>query len=497
MKKILFLLFFAILCWNIAAQRGGDLEVTASNKYALVIGNANYSFKPLKNPVNDAYDINAAMKDLDWNVEILIDVNKNQMESGLTRLKNRLSASRGSHGFLYYAGHAVQRDGENYLIPVDIKQEDNHMLKDRAVSVQKFLDELNKTGNELNIVVLDACRDDPFEKESNQDRNITERSYGSVNEKRGLERIDHPPTNSIIVFATKAGSVAKDGDGRNGLYTSHLLNNLRIPGISVRDLFDKTSADVFNASRRQQEPAIYSQIYRYDNPFYIGPAPPPIPMNVRTGTPGTDKVTLNWDSAGAGISYKIYYNTQNDPASANALPNLENGTSKNVSGLSNGTTYYFWVSSVQKKLESAKSTVVSVRTAAVSSVKTYKIGDRGPGGGIVYYISDDGQNGKEVADLNLRRGYMFTWDAVKNYRGGGFKDWRHPNVEECDLIVKNGIGKKLSSGRYWTWSLNPDNDFLTDFIEFAEWYDFKNNRTGALPMGLDNLLYRVLAYRYF
>jgi hypothetical protein len=503
MKKIPFLLFFAGLCWNIAAQRGGDVEVTTSQKYALVIGNGNYPYinKSLKNPRNDAYDMNVALRDIGWNVEIVIDGNKAQIESALTRLRNRLSASRSSYSFLYYAGHAVQRDGKNYLIPVDIRQEDGSKLKELSVSVQDFLAELNKTENELNIVVLDACRDDPFRDDpfknnSGDGRSITDRNYDPVNEKRGLVPIEHPPTNSIIVFATEEGSIANDGDGRNGLYTSHLLNNLRIPGIEVKDLFSNTNAAVYEASLRQQKPAIYSKIYQL-KPFYIGPAPPPIPQNVRTGTPGTDNVTLNWDSAGSGISYKVYYNTQNDPARANALPNPEKGTSTKISGLASGTAYYFWVTSLLNRQESARSTTVSVRTAEASIVKTYKIGDRGPGGGIVYYISDDGQNGKEVADLNIRRTYMLflMFDDIGNYRGGGFKDWGWPKLEECELITRSGIGSKLSRGRYWTWSRTTG--FWQDVFEFARWYDFREKRTGTLPYGFENLFYRVVAYRSF
>ncbi|MDR1802745.1 MAG: InlB B-repeat-containing protein, partial [Treponema sp.] len=91
--------------------------------------------------------------------------------------------------------------------------------------------------------------------------------------------------------------------------------------------------------------------------------PPPVPLNVRPGTPGTDRVTISWDSAGSGISYRVYWNTQNDPSSARTIGNPGTGTSMNITNLSSNTTYYFWVSSLRDGQESAKSSAVSVRTA--------------------------------------------------------------------------------------------------------------------------------------
>jgi len=218
----------------------------AQQKYALVIGNGAYtSITKLNNPVNDANDVAAALQALGFTVEKLLNASQDQMESGAIRLKNRLSAAKNSYGLLFYAGHGVQSNGENYLIPVDANIQSESFLRQRAVSVQAMLDELNDAGNELNVVVLDACRDNPF----------SWKRSGS----RGLSVVGQQPADSIIVFATSAGSTAADGTSRNGLFTSHFLTHLKTPGLEVSEVFRLTMGDVARASNNQQRPAVYNQ----------------------------------------------------------------------------------------------------------------------------------------------------------------------------------------------------------------------------------------------
>jgi len=183
-------------------------SVFAQQKYALVIGNGAYSdgLNKLNNPVNDANDVSAALQSLGFTVDKVLNGNLNQMESAIMRLKNLLSVSKNSYGFFFYAGHGVQSGGENYLIPVGANIPSENFLRDRAVSVQAMLAELNDAGNELNVIVLDACRDNPF----------SWKRSGS----RGLTVVANQPADSIIVYATSADSTAADGTGRNGLFTS-------------------------------------------------------------------------------------------------------------------------------------------------------------------------------------------------------------------------------------------------------------------------------------
>jgi len=227
-------------------QASNSQTDTTPQKFALVIGNGAYhSLTPLANPVNDANDMAATLEGLGFTVDKILDGSLDQMDSAVIRLENRLSVSRNTYGFFFYAGHGVQSNGENYLIPVDASIPAESFLRSRSLSVQAMLDELNKAGNILNVVVLDACRDNPF-------------GWGrGVN--RGLALVDDQPADSIIVYATSAGQSAKDGSGHNGLFTSQLLPNLKTPGLEVSEIFRRTMGDVIRVSGNQQRPAVYNQ----------------------------------------------------------------------------------------------------------------------------------------------------------------------------------------------------------------------------------------------
>jgi len=338
MKKLFIILFIF-----------ASLPAHTQQKFALVIGNANYGdFGVLQNPLNDANDMADVLQSLGFTVNKVLDGDLRQMETAVNSFRERLKAAgNNSYGMFYYAGHAVQMDSENFLIPVDASIPDSFSLRLRALSVQVVLNQLNSAGNKLNIVVLDACRD--FPASWNRSAN------------RGLAVVS-PPADSIIVYSTSAGSVAADGTGRNGLFTEHLLNNLKIPGLDVKEIFNLTGADVARASNRTQIPAIYSQFFES---AVLLPHPPAVPRNVRiNGTPGIDSVSLIWDSAGAGLNYRVYYNTQNDPSGASVYRSPVNGTMLNLTGLNGGTFYYFWVSSMIGGLESGKSAVITAQTLA-------------------------------------------------------------------------------------------------------------------------------------
>ena len=247
MKKLLIILYFL-----------SSIIAYGQQKYALVIGNSNYiNFGSLRNPVNDANDISTVLQNLGFTVDKVLDGNLNQMETATIRLKNRLSeAGNNAYGFFYYAGHGVQVDGQNYLIPANANIPDRTFLRERAFPMQAMLDMLNDAGNSLNIVVLDACRDFP--------------AAWSRSLSRGLSVVTRQPAHSIIVYATSADKVALDGTDRNGLFTSQFLNHLNTPDIEVKDIFNRTGADVIRVSNGEQHPAIYSQFF---GTAYLGTRP--------------------------------------------------------------------------------------------------------------------------------------------------------------------------------------------------------------------------------
>jgi len=248
MRKVILSVFILIFC---------SFTVFAQQKYALVIGNGAYTdLTRLTNPINDANDMTSVLSELGFTVEKIINGNLEQMESAVIRLKDRLSVDNNTYGFFFYAGHGVQSGGENFLIPVDANIPGENYLRNRAVSVQTVLDDLNDANNSLNVVVLDACRDNPF--------------GWSRSGTRGLAMVSRQPADSIIIYATSAGQRASDGIGRNGLFTSQLLANLLTPGLEVGEVFKRTGADVAEVSNRQQIPAIYNQFF---GTAYLGEAP--------------------------------------------------------------------------------------------------------------------------------------------------------------------------------------------------------------------------------
>jgi tetratricopeptide (TPR) repeat protein len=264
MKKLFLVLFLAAFAAALSFSQ---------QKYALVIGNADYTgISKLRNPVNDANSVATALTSLGFSVEKVLNGNLDRMETAADSFRRRLGGSRNTYGFFFYAGHGVQAGGDNYLIPVDAAniQSENH-LRQRAVSVQTLLDNMNDAGNELNIIVLDACRDNPF--------------GWARSGSRGLSMV-HAPAGSIVMYATSAGSVADDGTGSNGLFTGQLLNNLKTPGLSVRDLFDKTGEDVLRVSGGRQHPELSVRFFGASS-AYLGTRPTPNtpPPGVQPPTP--------------------------------------------------------------------------------------------------------------------------------------------------------------------------------------------------------------------
>jgi len=259
MKKSALFILFVLLVSALNAQQ----------KYALVIGNGAYTgISKLNNPVNDANDMTAALRGLGFTVNTVLNGSLEQMENAVRNLQRQLGASSNSYGFFFYAGHGVQVGGENYLIPVDSNIQSEAQLRLRAVSLRDVMESLSNAGNELNMVVLDACRDNPF-------------SWNRSGA-RGLTVVTGAPSGSIVMYATSANSVAEDGNGRNGLFTGCLLDNLKTSGLSVYEIFDRTMGDVIKATGGRQNPEL-SLRFSGANSAYLGsrpvqPAPQPTPQ---------------------------------------------------------------------------------------------------------------------------------------------------------------------------------------------------------------------------
>lgn len=230
-------------------------------RYALVIGNAHYSTSPLTNPINDARQVAAMLRqDLHFsNVTVLEDADDTKIKRTLSDFGEQL-ARNGAIGFFYYSGHGVSVDGHNYMLPIGRRFADEADVRLFGVDVDQVLALMKDAGNPLNIVVLDACRDFPLRR----------RAKGVS---KGLARVTTPLPGSLIAFATRAGETADDNPQEsNGLFTKYLLRRLPQPGRRLDDAFQAVSWDVAEASGRRQIPELLTTLLDPDRPFYLASA---------------------------------------------------------------------------------------------------------------------------------------------------------------------------------------------------------------------------------
>jgi Caspase domain len=216
------------------AQAPGDLRV------ALVIGNAAYAGNAaLTNPGNDAKAMSETLRGLGFSVVEVRDGSKAQMTDAIAKVKSTLQGKQ-AIGMLYYAGHGLQLDWRNYMVPVDAKMNKAADVPEQTVDLSQVIDAFKVAGNRMNIVVLDACRDNPF--------------AGTASGK-GLAQLDAPP-GTFLAYATAPGNVAEDGDTKssNGLYTQFLLQELKKPTAKIEDVFKRVRLNVRQQSQGRQIP---------------------------------------------------------------------------------------------------------------------------------------------------------------------------------------------------------------------------------------------------
>ena len=232
---ISFMLFLCSPVTLSAENRGIKLHV---ERLALVIGNGAYQKVPLKNPINDAEDMAATLKKLGFKVILKKDADQRTMEDAIRYFGRQLR--NGGVGLFYFAGHGVQVEGRNYLMPVDARIESESDVKYEAVDAGRVLGKMQDAENRLNIVILDACRNNPFA-----------RSFRS--DKSGLARMD-APTGSIIAYSTAPGEVAADGTERNGIFTKYLIQHMMTPNLSIEHVLKLVRIDVAEQTNGRQIP---------------------------------------------------------------------------------------------------------------------------------------------------------------------------------------------------------------------------------------------------
>jgi uncharacterized caspase-like protein len=265
MKSSLVAFGFALLASLASAQepsRAAQPAAAAASakpaRLALVIGNASYKDAPLVNPGNDAADVTKALEASGFTVMKRENATLREMHLALREFGDRLG--RQTTGLFYFSGHGLQVRGRNYLMPVDadIAREDEVAFQ--ALDLAAVMEKLDSAKNPVNIVILDACRNNPF----------GSRLQASA---KGLAQVDAPP-GTLIAFATAPGSTAADGTGRNGLYTNHLVRQIAQPGLAIEEVFKTTRAAVRVESKNSQIPWESTSL---ESPFSFRAAPPPPP----------------------------------------------------------------------------------------------------------------------------------------------------------------------------------------------------------------------------
>jgi len=245
MKYLLSILLYTFL---------SSITFAASPRTALIIGNSEYSLMPLTNPENDAEDIAEKLKALDFEVIFAKNKSKSEMKSLIRQFGAKLK-EKGGVGLFFYAGHGLQIDGMNYLVPVDFNASVSYEVADAAVNSSLITGAMEEAANPLNIILLDACRDNPFPRKNRSSS-------------RGLAKMDSA-SGTIIAYSTSPGDVAADGEGRNSPYTENLLKHMASPGLTIEQVFKRVRVGVEDSTGGRQLPWETSSL-RGDFYFKLG-----------------------------------------------------------------------------------------------------------------------------------------------------------------------------------------------------------------------------------
>ena len=252
MELLFFVTFVARLALLIAILAAGLFvsdHVVAGDRKALVVGNAGYVDIALRNTINDAKGVAADLQELGFEVFLGTDLNRRSFEEIVRKFSDAIKP--GDVAVFFYAGHGIQYQGENYMIPLDADIQHQADLQDRSISLRRIMGYLEATESSLNIIILDACRDNPF----------IETFRGSSRGSSGLAQVQGP-RGTLLAYATRPGAVALDGAGDHSPYTEQLRHFLKQPGLSLTEMFNEVALAVLETTQGRQEPWISASALR-------------------------------------------------------------------------------------------------------------------------------------------------------------------------------------------------------------------------------------------
>jgi uncharacterized caspase-like protein len=276
-----------------AELNDADLQrMRTEKRVALVIGNGDYrNFQRLDNPANDARGVAAALEAAGFDVTLKVDATREQMSEALATFAQSLSHS--DIGLFYFAGHAAQVDWRNFMVPVAARLDASKspadlagQVAEEAVDLADVLKMMGDANKRLNIVILDACRDNPFTAQALEVSRSLSRSTGSVPFRIGAGLAQtSAPARTFLAYSTAPGQVASDGSGRNSPYSGALIEALTVPGLKLEDVFKRVRTAVAAATRQEQIPWDNSSVF---DDFYFR-----IPANIEAAKAAAKKAAVN------------------------------------------------------------------------------------------------------------------------------------------------------------------------------------------------------------
>lgn len=374
------------------------LAQTKERRLALVIGNADYQYSGrLKNTVNDANLVATTLKELGFDVIKKTNGTKTEMDQAILDFSRQLGQY--NVALFFYAGHGIQLEGTNYLIPVDARLDDRLAAQFEAVDVGKLVSQFERHPNNVNIVILDACRNNPFK---------TWTRGGEA----GFKAIP-APSGTIIAFATGEGATASDGTGHNGLYTSELVEQMKIPQ-RIEDVFIQTRVKVRARSENKQSPQEWSQL---TGKFYFSQS--------EDGNPTPTQTVANASSV-----------------------------SQQESLLRGGGFTEFETKNIISELLHSGHSVIDVLNSRVPRRYLYGVEYQG---GLIVEIDEETNTGILVAPFDLARGGKVTWQEAKalceSFANDSYDDWTLPTKATLEQIYQNVAKAKFGDfapGVYWS-----------------------------------------------
>jgi TPR repeat protein len=453
MKKLYFIVLLSSITICLSAQtkglyvdngNGAVAAPSSEKRFALIIGNNNYLNNPLKNPINDATDMSESLQSLGFEVEMVKDANRVTMTSAIQRLGKKAKGIN-SVALFYFSGHGLQVKNDNFLIPVDASVKSEPDVEVSCISLNYLMRQLEEANTGTNIIVLDACRNNPF-------------SYNR-NTGGGLATPSRTPTGTYIAFATSPLTTAADGTGRNSPYTAALVKAVKEPNIKIEEAFKLVRREVKRIGQIPWENSSMDGDF-YFNPTAAGGVKPVVkPKSPSNNSTDDSQITEELEYAAKAYDQKDYNA---------AFPILY----KYRSHILVHERYFYYIGKMfQLGKGVAKDNDEALKYYTKAADKGYAQAQNALGGmfhdgyGVnrdykmaVLWYKKAAEQGYASAQNNLAYMYTNGYGVTKNYEEA--IKWLKKAVEQGDPVAQNSFGYMLHKGIGVT----------KDVLEAVNWY---------------------------